>query len=97
MEEKVVCRTPTEGRDGVTNLPKWKFDAIRSAILSTLETGDIPFSQLKDAVNSRLTEDELAHLGSLGWHTTSVKLEMEVRGEIRRIDGPGPQMLTLAS
>jgi len=66
MEEKVTCRTPTEGRDGVTNLPKWKFDAIQSAILTVLK-----------------------------WHVTSVKLEMEVRGEIERIPGRVPQRLKL--
>lgn len=95
MEEKVTCRTPTEGRDGVTNLPKWKFDAIQSAILTVLKRGELPFSQLREAVRDELTEEELSNLGSLGWHVTSVKLEMEVRGEIERIPGRVPQRLKL--
>ena len=94
-EDKVACRTPTAGRDGAVNIPKWKFDAVRRAILdATAEP--IAFADLPAAVGARLTEDERARLGSLGWHVTSVKLEMEVRGEIERSPGRGPQRLRRA-
>ncbi len=95
MVEKVACRTPAEGRDGVTNIPKWKFDAIHAAILAILGEGDIAFADLADAVRARLSEKELAELGSVGWHVTSVKLEMEVRGDILRKPGGGRQVITL--
>lgn len=95
MVEKVACRTPAEGRDGVTNIPKWKFDAIRRAILEILADGDIAWSDLSDAVAARLTKEELANLGKVGWHVVSVKLELEVRGEVLRKPGKGKQILTL--
>ena len=95
MVKKVACRTPAEGRDGGTNIPKWKFDAIRQTILAILAEGDIAWSDLPDAVAKRLTDEELANLGNVGWHVVSVKLELEVRGEILRKPGKGRQILTL--
>ena len=96
MVERVACRTPAEGRDGVTNIPKWKFDAIRSAILGALGDGEIAWAELTDAVRGRLSEAQLADMGKLGWHVVSVKLEMEVRGEITRKPGKGRQVIRLA-
>ena len=96
MEEKVGCRTPAEGRDGVTNIPRWKFDALREAILTVVSRGDIRFSELKEAVRGELSEDVLSKLGSLGWHMTCVKLELEVRGEIARRVGKGAQVIGLS-
>lgn len=95
MEEKVACRTPTEGRDGATNIPKWKFDAVRAAILAVLNEGNIRFAELRPAVKQKMSDEDLSNLGSLGWHVTSVKLEMEVRGELSRVPGSSPQIITL--
>ncbi|KIC50025.1 hypothetical protein [Tateyamaria sp. ANG-S1] len=91
--DKVACRTPAEGRDGVTNIPAWKFDAVRGAILDTLADGPIKAMTLKDAVGERLDPETLEKLGKLGWHVVTVKLEMEVRGEIERLDVKGPQQI----
>lgn len=94
-EDKVGCRTPAEGRDGVTNIPKWKFNVLRDAILGELAKGDFRFSELKPRLAAALPEDTLGKLGSLGWHATCVKLELEVRGEVARVDAKGPQVMTL--
>lgn len=94
-EKRTPCRTPAEGRDGVTNIPEWKFDLLRAAILETLSEGDVKFSALKDSIRPRLAADKLEALGSLGWHVTTVKLELEVRGEIIRRDVKGPQVIGL--
>lgn len=95
-EEKVGCRTPAEGRSGVTNIPKWKYDALSDAIISTLiSEEEVFFKELGDKVRARLDADTLDRLGSLMWHVTCVKLEMEVRGEIRRLDGKGLQRIAL--
>jgi len=91
--EAVACRTPAEGRDGVTNIPAWKFDAVRGAILAALEGGAMFYKDLNDAVAARLDPETLAGLGKLGWHVVTVKLEMEVRGEIARLDVKGPQQI----
>lgn len=91
--EKVACRTPAEGRDGVTNIPAWKFDAVRAAILDALSDGPILYKDLNGAVEARLDDQTLADLGKLGWHVVTVKLELEVRGEIERLDVKGPQQI----
>ena len=94
-EPKVACRTPAEGRDGETRIPEWKFDTLRDAILADIVSAGPEgrkFSDLAEAVGSRLSENERARLGSLPWHVTTVKLELEVRGEIARLPG-SPQRL----
>lgn len=95
-EDRVLCRTPTEGREGGTRIPRWKFDVLRKAILHAVAGAGpegLPFSQLTGAVRQRLSADDLARLGSPGWHVTTVKLELEVRGEIARLPGVAPQRL----
>ncbi|MEL7487337.1 MAG: hypothetical protein AAGJ87_09010 [Pseudomonadota bacterium] len=95
--EKVPCRTPAEGRDGVTNIPKWKFDAVAAAIRTALmnET-DLSFKELQAQTRAAMKAADIADLGSFGWHFTVVKLELEVRGDIVRAPGGGPQKLRLA-
>ncbi|MFL4469087.1 hypothetical protein ACERZ8_04100 [Tateyamaria armeniaca] len=91
--EKVTCRTPAAGRTGVTNIPAWKFDAVRAAILDALGDGPMLYKHLNEEVADRLDADTLAKLGKLGWHVVTVKLELEVRGEIERLDTRGPQQI----
>lgn len=95
QDDKVACRTPTPGKQPV-RIERCKFDAVRRAILQVLPTeGEgVPFmSDLTDLVAAALTAEERANLGSVGWYTTTVKLELEVRGEIRRVPGATPQRL----
>lgn len=92
-ESRIACRTPAEGRDGVTRIPKWKFDVLRRAIRAALSNGAVPFAELKDRVAPLLSAEDLAHMGSLGWHVTTVKLELEVRGDVSRLPGKGAQKL----
>ena len=40
-EERVECRTPNPGKPGITRIPKWKFDAVRAAILEVLRDRSI--------------------------------------------------------
>ena len=42
-----------------------------------------------------LHPDQLDRLGKLGWHVVTVKLEMEVREEIERMDVKGPLRIRL--
>jgi len=95
MTDKTPCRTPAKDRDGVTNIPTWKFDLVRTAMLDTLRTGDVAFSDLSRAVGKKLSADQKKSLGSLPWHVTCVKLELEVRGEVMRRKGASPQIVTL--
>ena len=98
-EDRIACRTPTEGRDGVTRIPAWKFHLVRKAILHAVDAAGpegLSLSQLAGEVKARLSQADMARLGALGWHCTTVKLEMEVAGEIERAPGPGPQRLIRA-
>ena len=95
-EAKVTCRTPNPDKPGTTNIPQWKFDAVRNAILDILAEDTLEFRALSDRVRGALPEDILAKLGSVGWHSTVMKLEMEVRGEIHRLKQPGPQVIALS-
>ena len=94
--EKVACRTPAA--EGVTRIPLWKFDVLRGAILEAVgEAGPVGllYKEMNEAVRPRLSADQLARLGSLGWHVVSVKLELEVRGELVRVEGAKPQRLVI--
>jgi hypothetical protein len=93
-EDKVLCRTPTPGKSP-TSILRWKYDLVREAILAVVpgkEPG-IEFRKLADLVAARLTPDEQEKLGSVSWYTTTVKLDMEVNGELERLPGSGPQRL----
>ncbi|MHB1319683.1 MAG: DUF6958 family protein [Anaerolineae bacterium] len=93
--DRVVCRTPTPNRKP-TRIEKWKFDAVRHAILEVLPNqapGVAFMSELPGLVEQALTAEERATLGSVGWYTTTVKLELEVRGEIARVPRSSPQRL----
>ncbi len=95
-EGKVACRSPNPGKKP-KRIDRWKFDAVRRAILEVLPTegeGIVFMSEeFHDAVAAGLTPEEREYLGSAGWYTTTVKLELEVRGEIRRVPGSKPQRL----
>lgn len=96
-EERVVCETPTPGKRP-TRIPRWKYELVRRAILESVPVdGDgLAFQELPAAVSGRLSREERVKLGSVSWYTTVVKLDLEVRGELRRIDGSRPQRLIQA-
>lgn len=98
LSEKVACRTPVQGRDGVSNIPVWKFDLIRGHLHDILRDGAPQvYNDVRDAVGTRLTQQEADQLGKLGWHVITVKLELEVRGEIVRVPAKGPQQIRLVT
>jgi hypothetical protein len=61
-DDKVACRTPAEGRDGVTRIPAWKYDAVRRAILHAVDAAGaegLRFADLTGAVRARLSQGSL--------------------------------------
>lgn len=91
---KTVCRTPNAS--GTTRIPTWKFELMREAILAAVGDDGVAFKDLKPAVAKLITDDDAQTLGSIGWHMTTVKLEMECAGDIRRVEGRSPQYLVRA-
>jgi hypothetical protein len=93
MDERVMTLHP-QGKQGV-NLDKHKYDIIRQAIVASLaERVEIPFQELAAAVAARLAAP---FDGSIGWYTTTVKLDLEARGVVQRVPGRSPQILRLAN
>jgi hypothetical protein len=92
-DEKVVCETPTPGKKP-TRIHKWKYEAVRKAILKVVPTEEpgILFKELPQYLEGVLTDEELENLGSLMWYTTTVKLDMEAKGELIKLKG-SPQRL----
>jgi hypothetical protein len=93
-DAKILCRTPTPGKAG-TRIDRWKYDAVRRAILKVVPRGGdgVAFRDLPRLVGRALPAAERRRLGSVSWYTTTVKLDLEVRGEIARVPGARPQRL----
>lgn len=90
-EVKIMTQHP-QGKEG-TNIDKLKYDAMRKAIVQTLETeGEMTFQALNDAVGAKL---EGNFEGSIGWYYTTVKLDLEARGVLERADKSSPQRIRL--
>jgi len=89
----VPCRAPD--REEPRLVEAWKFERIRAAILSVVPDNDIGimYKQLTSMVRANLSSEERTRIGKLHWHTTTVKLELELRGEVVRIEGARPQYL----
>jgi hypothetical protein len=92
--EKVLCETPTPGKQP-TRIARWKYDLVRSAILAEVQADEngVEFNRLSERVERHIPPDKLKQLGSISWYTTTVKLDMEVKGEIERVPGTSPQRL----
>lgn len=92
-DDAVACRTPTPDKRP-TRIAGWKFAVVREAILDVIppDPPGLPFAELASEVRRRLDDATLARLGSVAWYATTVKLELEVRGELVRLPG-SPQHL----
>ena len=92
MKNKIRTLHP-EKKQGV-NISKEKYDVIRNAILCVLQTQkEMPFMKLSRAVEKEVNGN---FDGSVMWYVTTVKLDMEARGEIKRVTNSRPQLVKLA-
>ena len=95
-DERVVCETPTPGKKP-TRIHKWKYDLLRRIILDILaDSADgVQFHSLPGLIDARLNPEQRSKLGSTSWYATTVKLDLEVTGEIERVPRASPQRLRL--
>jgi hypothetical protein len=93
-EPTILCKTPTPGKKG-TRIAKWKYDCVRKALLKCAPKNKIgiAFKDMPKLVEKQLTSEERRTLGSVTWYTVTVKLDMEVRGELSRIPNVSPQRI----
>lgn len=81
-----------EKKQGV-NISREKYEMIRAAILSTLQTqNEMSFMKLSRAVEKEVNGN---FEGSVTWYVTTVKLDLEARGVIKRVPNSRPQLLRL--
>jgi len=91
VTEKILTLHPA-GKQGV-NIDKGKYDTVREAIEETLKAQPgITFSELTEDVGRRIGD---VFEGSVSWYVVSVKLDLEARGVLERVDGRSPQRLRL--
>ena len=82
-----------EKKQGV-NISREKYEVIRDAILSALQKqNEISFMNLSRAVEKQVNGN---FEGSVTWYVTTVKLDLEARGKIKRVPNSRPQLLRLA-
>ncbi|MDQ2691557.1 MAG: hypothetical protein M3Y68_05970 [Chloroflexota bacterium] len=91
MKDKFRTLHP-EKKQGV-NISKEKYDVIRNAILCVLQSRkEMTFMNLSRAVEKEVNGN---FDGSVTWYVTTVKLDMEARGEIKRVPNSRPQLVRL--
>ena len=82
-----------EKKQGV-NISKTKYEIIRKAILSTLHSEkEMTFMNLSRAVEKEVNGN---FEGSVTWYVTTVKLDLEARGVVKRVPHSRPQLVKLA-
>ena len=93
-EEKIQLLHPDPEKEA-PRINTWKYELVKTTILNVVpfDEGGSAFKTLFDQVTEQLSPEELENLGSVGWYTTTVKLDLEARGFIERVPGSKPQRL----
>ena len=92
MRDTIRTLHPKKKQGG--NISREKYETIRKAILCVLQTRkEITFMNLSRAVEKQVNGN---FDGSVMWYVTTVKLDMEARGEIKRVTNSRPQLVKLA-
>ena len=79
-----------EKKQGV-NINREKYEMIRKAILSILRTQkEMTFMALSRAVEKDVNGK---FEGSVTWYVTTVKLDLEARGAVKRVPNSRPQLV----
>ena len=91
---KDTIRTLHPAKKQGVNISRGKYEVIRKAIFCVLQAQkEMPFMKLSRAVEKEVN----GHFdGSVMWYVTTVKLDMEARGEIKRVPNSRPQLVKLA-
>ncbi len=82
-----------EKKQGV-NISREKYEVICQAILTALRAQkEMTFMNLSRAVEKEVNGN---FEGSVTWYVTTVKLDLEARGLVKRVPGSRPQLVKLA-
>lgn len=92
MSEKIQLLNPDPSKKGAV-VDKYKYELVKKTILNILhEKGTISFKELMGEVVDRL---ENSFDDSPSWYCTAMKLDLEAKKEIKRVNQSSPQLLTL--
>ncbi len=83
-DDKILALHP-RGKKGV-NISRTNCEAVKGAILDCLQAKTSTHLELTECVSRRL---EKGFEGSVPWYTESVKLDLEARGIIERVEQGG--------
>jgi hypothetical protein len=90
---KDTIRTLHPDKKQGVKISKEKYEMICKAILSTLRTEkEMTFMNLSRAVERQVNGN---FEGSVTWYVTTVKLDLEARGMIKRVPNSRPQLVKL--
>lgn len=90
---KDMIRTLHPDKKQGVRISKEKYEIIRKAILCVLETQkEITFMNLSRAVEKEVNGN---FEGSVMWYVTAVKLDLEARGQIKRVPNSRPQLVKM--
>ena len=91
---KDTIRTLHPDKKQGVKISKEKYEIIRKAILCVLQAEkEITFMNLSRAVEKEVNGN---FEGSVTWYVTTVKLDLEARGQIKRVTNSRPQVVKLA-
>lgn len=91
---KDMIRTLHPQKKQGVNISREKYEIIRKAILCVLQTEkEITFMNLSRAVEKEVNGN---FEGSVTWYVTTVKLDLEARGQVKRVPNSRPQLVKLA-
>lgn len=91
--ERITILNPNTGRtDGTIAADRYR--AMKTALLRVLGRGrkGVPFAELSRRAQPHLPA-AVFEGASIGWYTTTVKLDLEARGVVERLPGRGPQVV----
>jgi len=90
---KDTIRTLHPKKKQGVKISKEKYEIIRNAILCVLQREkEITFMNLSRAVEKEVNGN---FDGSVMWYVTTVKLDLEARGQIKRVTNSRPQLVKL--
>lgn len=91
MEDRILTRHP-QGKQGV-NIERKKYEQMRTLILELLSIhSPIGFTPLMKIVEREISG---SFDGSVSWYFTTVKLDLEARGELLRKKIKGKEVLVM--
>ncbi len=85
MEPKIQLQHPT-GKKAIS-MDKEKYDVLKKSILNILKTkGEFTHTEILKAVLEDFKKNKIKFEGSIEWNMEWVKLDLEARKEIKRVN-----------